>query len=94
MIKLECDRCGENCDLNAYVITVDVIHNPNPVSFEDTGSIRLTDDTTHIRYMLCQECYKLLGFPNPYKTGEKLRDEIRNCGRSREEGETNERTDC
>lgn len=83
MIELKCNRCGENCGLNARVIDVRVVHNPNPVNFGDIGEIRLTDDNTHIRYMLCQSCYDELGFPNPYRTGEKLADEIRKSGTAR-----------
>lgn len=80
MIELKCDRCGRNCDLNASVIDIRVIHNPNPVRFSDIGEIRLTDDTTHIRYMLCQSCYAEQGLPNLYRTGEKLAEGIKNSG--------------
>ena len=80
MIELKCDRCGKNCDLQARVIGVHVISNPNPVRFDDIGEIRLTDDPTHIRYMLCQSCYDKQGLPNPYRTGEKLAEEIKNSG--------------
>lgn len=80
MIELKCNRCGENCGLNAKVIDVRVVHNPNPVSFGDIGEIHLTDVNTHIRYMLCQSCYKKQGLPNPYRTGEKLTEEIKNSG--------------
>lgn len=80
MIELKCDRCGENCGLNASVIDIHVVHNPNPVRFGDIGEIRLTDDNTHIRYMLCQSCYDKQGLPNPYRTGEKLVEEIKNSG--------------
>lgn len=80
MIELKCDRCGKNCELNAYVLDVRVVHNPNPVRFDDIGEIRLTDDNTHIRYMLCQSCYDKQGLPNPYRTGEKLAEEIKNSG--------------
>lgn len=80
MIELKCDRCGENCGLNARVIDIHVVHNPNPVRFGDIGEIHLTDDNTHIRYILCQNCYGKQGLPNPYRTGEKLADEIRNSG--------------
>lgn len=81
MVKLECDRCGKDCGLNALVVTVNVIHNPSPVRFEDVGDVRLTDDHTHIRFMLCEKCYTWLGFPNPYRSGDKLKTEIENCGK-------------
>ena len=80
MIELKCDRCGKDCGLQARVIDVHVISNPNPVNFEDTGAVKLTDDSTHIRYMLCQICYDKQGFPNPYYTGKKLTEEIKNSG--------------
>lgn len=80
MIELKCDRCGENCGLNASVIDIHVVHNPNHVRFGDIGEIRLTDDNTHIRYMLCQSCYDKQGLPNPYRTGEKLTEEIKKSG--------------
>ena len=44
MIELKCDRCGRNCDLSTRVIDIRVVHNPYPVSFDDIGEIRLTDD--------------------------------------------------
>lgn len=66
--------------MNASVIDIHVVHNPNPVRFGDIGEIRLTDDNTHIRYMLCQSCYDKQGLPNPYRTGEKLAEEIKNSG--------------
>lgn len=80
MIELKCDRCGESCDLQARVIDVHVVSNPNPVRFEDIGEICLTDNSSHIRYMLCQKCYDKLRFPNPYCKGEKLVAEIKNSG--------------
>lgn len=80
LIEVKCDRCGKNSGLTAYVLDVRVIHNPNPVRFNDIGEIRLTDDNTHIRYVLCQSCYDKQSLPNPYRTGEKLVEEIKNSG--------------
>lgn len=72
MIQVICDKCHKDCDLNAYVITVNVIHNPCPVHFLDARSdIKLTDDNTAIRMCLCQECYRKLGFPNIYTVTRK-----------------------
>ena len=75
MIKLLCDKCGADCGLNAFDIRVNVIHNPIPVSYKNFGEPHLTDDTTHYRFMLCQECERKTGFPNPYEVevGKPLR---------------------
>lgn len=68
MVKVICDKCQKDCELNAYVITVDVIHNPHPYNVKDTYSKpSLTDDTASMRFCLCQDCYRQLGFPNIYK---------------------------
>lgn len=67
MIKVFCDKCGADCDLNAYVLTVEVIHNPSLVSPDDIGSLKITDDNTFMKMCLCQSCYKELKFPNIYK---------------------------
>lgn len=69
MVKVFCDKCGKDCDLISYVITVEVIHNPCPVNPLDTGGkIQLTCDHSSMRFCLCQECYRGLGFPNIHKT--------------------------
>lgn len=69
MVKVFCDKCEKDCDLNAYAITVEVIHNPCPVHPLDVaGDIKLTSDHTRMRFILCQKCYRGLGFPNIYKT--------------------------
>jgi len=83
MVQVICDKCGNGCGLNAYAITVDVIHNPKPSNIGDTyGKPILTDDTASMRFCLCQDCYRKLGFPNIYKvlrkgsmTEEDWRDE-------------------
>lgn len=67
MVKVICDKCNKDCDLNAYVLSVEVIHNPSPHSPLDFGDIKLTCDKTRMRMCLCQECYKNLNFPNIYE---------------------------
>lgn len=66
MIKVLCDKCGKDCELNALVITTEVIHNPCPVHLQDCGDLQITGDHSKIRYILCQECYINLGLPNVY----------------------------
>ena len=70
MIRLICDKCGDDCDLNAYDIRVNVIHNPVPLSSKDFGEPHLTDDNTRYRFLLCQKCFRDMGFPNPYVVAE------------------------
>lgn len=71
MIKLICDRCGEDCGLNGYDVLVNVLHNPVPTSMNDVGDPQITDDTTSLRMLLCQHCYKELGLPNVYTASMK-----------------------
>ena len=66
MIKLICDKCGSNCDRVAYDIRVGVAHNPIPISYQDLGELTITDDHTRYRFFLCQDCFRDMGFPNPY----------------------------
>ena len=66
MIKLECDKCGADCGLIAFDIRVNVLHNPVPSYVYDFGEPHLTDDTTRYRFVLCQKCFRQMGFPNPY----------------------------
>lgn len=68
MVKVFCDKCEKDCDLIGYVIAVEVIHNPCPVRPTDMGPIKLTCDNSRMRMVLCQKCYRALGFPNIYKT--------------------------
>lgn len=68
MIKMICDKCGKDCDLIAYDIRIGVLHNPVPVSLKDVGEPKITSDNSHIRMLLCQDCYKELGLPNIYAT--------------------------
>ena len=66
MIKIFCDRCGEDCKANAYLMTIEVIHNPAPCNAKDIGSLKITDDNTFYKQILCQKCYAELKLPNPY----------------------------
>lgn len=63
MIKLFCDICGKDCGKGAFDLYVSVIHNPTPTNIHDTGKAKLTDDDTHVRYMLCDECYERTHLP-------------------------------
>lgn len=71
MVKVFCDKCGMDCGLNAFVLTIQTIHNPNPVNISSFGSIKLTDDNTHIAMCLCQNCYRELKLPNIYSSVNK-----------------------
>lgn len=75
MIQLTCDKCGADCGLVAFDIRVSIIHNPVPVCVKDFGEPHLTDDNTRYRFMLCQKCYRKMGFPNSYEVenGKPLR---------------------
>lgn len=74
MIKLECDRCKKDADKNAYDITIQVIHNPTPSTCNDVGRVEITHDRTVKRFLLCSECMRKLGLPNPYADGITFRD--------------------
>ena len=71
MINLNCDKCGKDCGLNAYDIRVNIIHNPVPCNLNDMGEPHLTDDNTRYRMLLCQDCFREMGFPNPYTVQRK-----------------------
>lgn len=66
MVKVFCDKCKKDSGLNAYAITVEIIHNPAPYAASDMRPIKITDDSASMRFCLCQECYGELGFPNIY----------------------------
>lgn len=80
MIKIICDKCDVDCGRVAYEIRVSAIHNPTPIYARDTGDLKITDDNSRFRFIVCQDCYRKMGFPNIYKvceTGELVfRDEI------------------
>lgn len=64
MIKVICDRCKCNCELQAYDILVRVISNPSPHHCLDTDDLRITDDYSRMRMVVCQKCYNELNLPN------------------------------
>ena len=66
MIQVICDRCNKNCCRSAYVVTVEVIHNPTPIYPTDKGNIKITDTHTTMKMCLCEDCYGEMGFPNVY----------------------------
>lgn len=70
MIKIMCDKCGSDCDLVGYDIRINALHNPTPHSIFESGDPKLTDDKTHIRFVLCQECYRKMSLPNIYMANE------------------------
>ena len=66
MIKVICDKCEKDCDRNAYEIVVSAVHNPTPLYALDVGDLKITDEKKRYRFILCQHCYKEMGFPNYY----------------------------
>ena len=66
MIQVLCDKCGKDCDLNAYEVRVSAIHNPSPRHVLSVGDLKITDDNSKIRFCLCQDCYREIGLPNIY----------------------------
>jgi len=66
MFDMKCDDCGRSCGQHAFVMTTEVISNPCPMHLRDTGRTKLTDDTSSIKYILCQKCYRKRGLPNVY----------------------------
>lgn len=81
MIRVFCDKCGADCDANAFVITVEVIHNPTPLYPTDFGDIKITDDKSYMRMCLCQNCYRGLGFPNIYEVTRTKKLKWRNAAK-------------
>ena len=75
MIKLTCDKCGRDCGLNAFVITNELIHNPNPTSYKDRGDINISSTNFQYKLMLCQSCYGELNLPNYFM----VKDEGKNA---------------
>lgn len=73
MVKLLCDKCGADCDLVGFDVRVNVLHNPTPHSVFEFGEPKITDDNTHIRFLLCQKCYREMGLPNIYVAKEARR---------------------
>lgn len=85
MVKVLCDKCGKDCELNALAITTEVIHNPCPVHLQDCGDLQITGDHSKIRYILCQECYIGLGLPNVYSAIRNKKLEFRDIAKRSEE---------
>ena len=73
MVRIMCDRCGLDCNLVGYDVRVNVIHNPTPHSIFEFGEPKLTDDNTHVRFVLCQKCYWKFALPNIYMAKEAKR---------------------
>lgn len=73
MVKLLCDKCGADCDLVGFDVRVNVLHNSTPHSIFEFGEPKITDDNTHIRFLLCQKCYREMGLPNIYMAQEAKR---------------------
>lgn len=78
MIKVLCDKCGCDCERNAFEIRVSAIHNPTPLYALDVGDLKITTDHKYYRFILCQHCCREMGFPNYYAViggrGLKFRD--------------------
>ena len=71
MVKVFCDKCGADCDLISYVVSIEVIHNPSPVNPFSRGDIKLTCDNSFLRVCMCQKCYRGMNLPNIYKSTTK-----------------------
>ena len=67
MLKVICDKCGCDCDRVGYELRISAIHNPVPLYPTDVGELKITDDVTKIRCVVCQKCYRELGLPNIYE---------------------------
>ena len=66
MVKIICDKCGKECDHNAFDVFVNFLHDYIPTHCKETVKANIGDENTHIRFILCQDCYKKFGLPNPY----------------------------
>lgn len=81
MVKVFCDKCGKDCQLQAFDILIGKISDPAPTNIFDTSDLKITCENDKIRFILCQDCYIKLGLPNIYtaKREKKLtfRDEER-----------------
>ena len=67
MLLVLCDKCGTDCERNAYEIRVSSIHNPCPLYPLDVGDLKITCEHKSYRFVLCQDCYRKMEFPNYYK---------------------------
>ena len=77
MIQIICDKCGSNCDRVGFEIRVSSIHNPTPLYATDFGDLKITDEKKSYRFILCQKCYREMGFPNYYKVVDDNKLEFR-----------------
>ena len=69
MIKLYCDRCGNDCGNIARDIIIYDITNPVPKTAEDDEKPKLTSSNIHKRLLICSNCYRKTGLPNLYEPG-------------------------
>lgn len=67
MVRMFCDKCGKDCDAVAFDVAVTGIENPVPLSIFSRGEPRLSCTNNRYRFMLCQTCYRKMGFPNIFK---------------------------
>ena len=79
MLRLYCDKCGADCDAVAFDVHVTGIENPCPLTPFSAGEPKLSCTNNRYRFMLCQKCYRKMGFPNIFGVMEggelKFRDE-------------------
>lgn len=69
MVNVTCDRCGKEHLSNAYDIQVTNISNPAPMNYADTSDLKITSEpmpTRYLRFILCEDCARKMGFPNIY----------------------------
>lgn len=66
MVKIMCDKCGKECNHNAFDVFVNFLHDYMPTNIKETSRASIGDENTHIRFILCQDCYEELRLPNPY----------------------------
>lgn len=64
MIKIICDKCGQDCGLNAFLLTIETVNNPGPTHPFDSSELQITCDNRKVKAMLCQKCYRAHGLPN------------------------------
>lgn len=71
MLKMICDCCGEDAKLCGYDVRVDLLHNPQPKGhFSTSIDPTITCDPKKMRFLLCEHCYRKMGFPNIYEANE------------------------
>lgn len=85
MIQVICDKCGADCERNAYEVRVSAIHNPTPLYALDVGDLKITSDNSKYRFILCQKCHRKMGFPNIYKVCETGELQFRDIGTEEDE---------